>query len=127
MKTKKRTTKKAVTLLTRIETLLSDVLDECSAIEKSVEKNVRVLLRSAEASITVAKEFFLAPEPAKRQKVAKAPKRVPRHRAARTGVKPPAAAHRHPATARKRAVKSAKPLAAPIARPAIPSAAISAL
>jgi hypothetical protein len=125
MKAKKRTTKKAVTLLTRIEGLLSDVLDECSAIEKSVEKNVRMLLRSAEASITVAKEFFVAPEPAKgRQKAAKAPKRVPRHRAARTA---PAAA--------KPALKPAKRLARhrapakrqPQASPAVPPAAIEAL
>jgi hypothetical protein len=39
-------------LLTRIEALLSDVLDECAAIGKSVEKNVGVLLRS---SITFAR------------------------------------------------------------------------
>jgi hypothetical protein len=125
---------KAVTLLTRIETMLSDVLDECSAIEKSVEKNARLLLRSAEASIAVAKEFFIAPEPVKaRQKVAKVPKRVPRHRSA-TGATSAAA---------KRAVKTAMPLteppaltkrrpqvsslAAPAASPSAPQASTSAL
>jgi hypothetical protein len=130
MKTKKRTTKKAITLLTRVETLLSDALDQCSAIEKSVEKNARVLLRSAEAAVTVAKDFFITPEPAKaRRKAAKAPKRVPRHRAARPGVKPPAAAHRRaaPPKARKRVVRTAKPLAAPVAGPAVSGAAFSAL
>jgi len=127
MKAKKRTTKKAVTLLTRIEGLLSDVVDECSAIEKSVEKNVRLLLRSADAAVTVAKDFFLTitPAPAKTaHKVAKAKKRVVRHRAARPAAKPVAAAHRRAArpAARKRAV--AKPLAAPAA---VPPAAIAAL
>lgn len=68
----KQHTKKAVTLLTKIETLLSDVLEECSAIEKSVEKNVGVLLRSAEVSIAAAKDYFIAPEPPKiRRKIAK--------------------------------------------------------
>jgi len=127
MKTKKRTTKKAVTLLTRIEGLLSDVLDECSAIEKGVEKNVRMLLRSAEASITVAREFFIAPEPAKgRQKAAKAPKRVPRHRAARTApaagkpaLKPAKRLARHRAPAKRR--PQASSLAAPVASPAVPA------
>ena len=67
-KTVKRQEKKAfkaVTLLTRIEALLSDVWDECSAIEKSVEKNVRGLLRTAESSVAAAKDYFLAPTPAK--------------------------------------------------------------
>jgi hypothetical protein len=88
MKSKKRTTK-AVTLLTRVETLLSDVLEECSDIEKSVEKNIRVLLRSAEASIAVAKDYFTASEPSKvRRKTATG--RVSRHRVARSRVKAPA-------------------------------------
>lgn len=123
MKSKKKTTKKAVTLLTRIEALLSDVIDQCSAIEKSVEKNVRVLLRSAEASVMVAKEFFSAPEPAKGQhKAAKAAKRVAR--------KPAAASHKRPAAhAKKAASKAAKPkakrapqTAAPIASAPVPQA-----
>jgi hypothetical protein len=140
MKAKKRTTKKAVTLLTKIETLLSDVLDECAAVGKSVEKNVGVLLRSAEASITVAKEFFIAPEPAKdRPKVAKAAKPVTRHRAVKTAVKPAAAAHKRSAVpASKRALKTTKPQprarakraphsVAPIANPSGPQASIAAL
>jgi hypothetical protein len=45
-KTKKKTTK-AVTLLTRIGTLLSDVIDDCSGIEKSVEKNAKEPGKSA--------------------------------------------------------------------------------
>jgi len=57
MKPKKKSTK-AVTLLTRMESLLSDVLDECSAIEKSAEKNVRELLVAAEESIAKAKDFL---------------------------------------------------------------------
>jgi hypothetical protein len=133
MKSKKRRTKKAITLLTRIQTLLGDVLDECGAIGKSVEKNVGVLLRSAEASITVAKEFFIAPETAKGQhKVAKTAKRVPPPRAVKTAVKPAAASHRRPAPpASKRAPKAAKPqararakrapqAAAPISSPSVP-------
>jgi len=62
MKSKKKT-KKAVTLLTKIETLLSDALDECSAIEKSVEKNVRELLLSAQAAIVSARNFVGAALP----------------------------------------------------------------
>jgi hypothetical protein len=94
MKSKKHT-KKAVTLLTRAETLLSDVLDECSEIEKSVEKNVGVLLRSAEASIAAAKDYFAAPElPKVRGKAAKIAGRVPRHRVARSRVKAPVAKKR---------------------------------
>lgn len=56
----KKSSKKAVTMLTRIDRLLSDVLDECSAIEKNVEKNVRVLLLSAKESIVSAKDFVSA-------------------------------------------------------------------
>ncbi|MGA2882783.1 MAG: hypothetical protein ABSG13_27850 [Bryobacteraceae bacterium] len=87
MKSKKHT-KKAVTLLTKIETLLSDVFDECSKIEKSVEKNVGVLLRSAEVSIAAAKDYFAAPElPKVPKKIARIPGRVPRHRVARSKAK----------------------------------------
>ncbi len=83
MKTKKKRPPKAVTLLTKVETLLSDVLDECFEIEKSVEKNVRVLLRSAEASVVAAKEYFITPErPAVARKITKRPAHVSRHRVA---------------------------------------------
>lgn len=79
--------KKTITLLTRIETLLSDVLAESSEIEKRAEKSVRVLLRSAEASIAAAKDYFTAPEPSKvRRKTATG--RV--SRLARSRVKAPA-------------------------------------
>jgi hypothetical protein len=91
MKAKKRTAK-AVTLLTRIEMLLSDVLEQCSEIEKSVEKNALVLLRSAEASIAAAKDYFIVPEaPKVRTKTAKTVGRVSRHRVARRRVKAPVA------------------------------------
>ena len=59
MKTKKKSPK-AVTLLTKIETSLSDVLDEVSVIEKSVEKNVRELLLAAQKSIGIAIDFIKA-------------------------------------------------------------------
>jgi hypothetical protein len=52
--------KKAVTLLTRIETLLSDALDEYSAIEKHVETNVRAAILSAQASVVSAMDFISA-------------------------------------------------------------------
>ena len=97
--TSKKHTKKAVTLLTKIETLLSDVFDECSkiekSVEKSVEKNVGVLLRSAEVSIAAAKDYFAAPElPKVRRKTAKIAGRVPRHRVASSRVKAPVAKKR---------------------------------
>jgi len=57
---KKASTKKAVTLLTRIERSLSDVLDGLSVVEKSVEKNVRSVLLSAQASIGTAIDFISA-------------------------------------------------------------------
>ncbi len=59
MKTKKRT-KKTVTLLTKIEKLLSETLRGCSAIEKNVETTVRELLTSAQKSIVAAAEFVKA-------------------------------------------------------------------
>jgi hypothetical protein len=52
--------KKAVTLLTRVESLLSDVLDEYSVIEKQVEKNVRAGLLSAQESVKSAMKFISA-------------------------------------------------------------------
>lgn len=65
--TKKRAKKatRAVTLLTRIEELISDVLKEGAAIEKGLEKNVKTLLRTAEASVVAARKYFAAPAPAK--------------------------------------------------------------
>ena len=57
MKSKRKSTK-PVTLLTKIESLLADVLAELSSIEKSVEANVRKLLLSAEASVSLAKDFI---------------------------------------------------------------------
>jgi hypothetical protein len=63
--------KKAVTLLTRIESLLSDVLDESSVIEKQVQKNVRAVLLSAQASVASALDFVSAlPSAVVRQKAA---------------------------------------------------------
>ena len=79
MKTKQKHSKKAVTLLTRIETLLADVLAECSAIEKTIEKNVRDLLRTAEVSIAQAKDFIapiLVTEVRHRAAAARKPRRV---------------------------------------------------
>ena len=92
MKAKKRTVK-AITLLTRIEMLLSDVLEQCSEIEKSVEKNVRVLLRSAEVSIAAAKDYFIAPEaPKVRRKIVRTVGRTSRHRVVRKRMRAPIAA-----------------------------------
>ena len=94
MKSKNKKTAKAVTLLTQIETLLGDVLEEFSVIEKSVEKTVRELLLSAEASISKARDFITpAASPAVRRTAAKSrprakaklpikAKKIPRVRAA---------------------------------------------
>ena len=57
MKAHKKQSKKAVTLLTQIEKLLTGVLKECSALEITVEKSFRQLLHTAEVSIAAAKEF----------------------------------------------------------------------
>lgn len=78
MKKSKRKSTKPVALLTKIEALLSDVLNELSSIEKSVERNVRELLLSAETSIARAKKFiapalaFEAPRAAGRRKARRA-------------------------------------------------------
>ena len=77
MKTRKKKPAKAVTMLVKIEKLLADVLSEFSVIEKSVEKNVRELLVSAEASISQAKEFMTP-------SAGTAAKRHPRARAKKT-------------------------------------------
>lgn len=98
MKTKKKSPK-AVTLLTKIETLLSDALAECSAIEKSVEKNVRELLLSAQSSISSAIDFVGGV----------AASAVPQKAAAKKKAKPSVKARkRAPApTAKKHAAKAA--------------------
>ena len=62
MKSKKKA-KKPVTLLTRIEKSLSDVLDELAVLEKSAEKNVRAGLLSAQKSIGSAIDFISALPP----------------------------------------------------------------
>ena len=84
MKTKKRT-KKAVTLLTKIEKLLSESLRQCSAIEKNVETSVRELLLSAQKSIVSAAEFVKASAtfetPKKSAKKAKPAARAKKHAA----------------------------------------------
>jgi len=77
MKAQKKHSKKAVTLLTKIEKLLVGVLAECSALEKSMEKNLRGLLRAAEVSVAAAKEFITpGPAPAVRHKTAAGRKRA---------------------------------------------------
>lgn len=71
MKAQKKQSKKAVTLLTKIEKLLADVSAECSALEKSMEKNLGELLHAAEASVVAAKEFITpGPAPTVRHKTA---------------------------------------------------------
>ena len=97
MKSKKKKSKKAVTRLEKIEKLLSDVIDECSDTEKSVEKNVREVLLSAQASIVSAIDFISA-----------LPSSEVRHRAAKRKAKPSVSAKKHfkaPA-AKKRALKT---------------------
>ena len=92
--------KKAVTLLTRIETLLSDVLDECSAIEKSVEKSVREALASAQASVVSARDYIMSVVPASEvgRGAAKSRKKAkPSTRARKRGAAP---------AAKRRAVKT---------------------
>jgi division protein CdvB (Snf7/Vps24/ESCRT-III family) len=81
--------KKAVTLLTRIETLLSDVLDEYSVIEKHVEKNVRAVLLSAQESVVSAINFISAlPSYEPRPKASKGRKAGRRPVAAKRKAKP---------------------------------------
>jgi len=95
MKAKKRKAA-TITLLTRIERLLADALVEFSAIEKSVEKNVRDLLVSAEKAVSEAKDYITPSAPPVRRRTAKSrprsahatakratkAKRIPRVRAA---------------------------------------------
>jgi len=124
VKTKKKKAAKAVTLLTKIEALLSDVLDECSAIEKSVERNVKVLIRAAEVSVNAAKKFFVAPpaKPARRPvKVVKKTARKAVKKAVKTVVK--TAAKRPTTRARAKARKPVAPAAPVSAAAALPAAA----
>lgn len=101
--------KKAVTLLTRIDGLLSDVLDEYSVIEKNIEKNVRAALLSAQESIVCAIDFISAlPSSAVRPKTANNRKRGRRRLKAKSKAKSSVRAKkRSPApAAKKRAVKT---------------------
>jgi hypothetical protein len=101
--------KKAVTLLTRMERILSDVLDEYSVIEKNVEKNVRQMLLSAQASIVSAIEFISAlPSSEVQQKTAKSRKRGRRYLKAKSKAKPSVRAKKRftARAAKKRALKS---------------------
>ena len=77
---KKASTKKAVTLLTKIEKSISDVLDQLSVVEKSVEKNVRAGLLSAQASIGSAIDYISALPSEVLPKAAKPRKRVAKKR-----------------------------------------------
>jgi hypothetical protein len=95
--------KKAVTLLTRIETLLSDALDEYSVIEKHVEKNVRAVLLSAQASVASAIDFISAlPSSGVRQKAAKSRKGRRRPLKAKSKAKSSVRAKKRPAAAAKK-------------------------
>jgi len=94
MKPKKKKSPKAVTLLTQVEKLLSDVIDQCADIEKSVEKNVRELLTSAQKSISSAMDFVVSAAPS-----SAAPKKT----AAKKKAKPSVKARKRPA-AKKRAL-----------------------
>jgi len=81
--------KKTITLLTRIETLLSDALNEYSVIEKHVEKNVRAVLLSAQASVVSAIKFISAlPSTEVRQKAVKSRKGGRRPLATKSKAKP---------------------------------------
>ncbi|MGO9992554.1 MAG: hypothetical protein ACLPTF_08560 [Steroidobacteraceae bacterium] len=96
--------KKAITLLTRIETLLSDALNEYSVIEKHVEKNVRAVLLSAQASVVSAIKFISdLPSSEVRQKAAKSRKGGRRPLEAKSKAKPSVRAKkRHAASAAKK-------------------------
>jgi len=93
MKSRKKRPARAITLLTRIEALLGDAMNEFSAMEKTVEKYARALLTSAETSISNAKDLIAT---------APAPAGGARHRAVR--VRPHAARPKA-----KRAVRGRRP------------------
>jgi hypothetical protein len=76
MKSKRKSARKAagtpITLLTKVEAVLSDVLDQLSSLEHTLEKSVRVLLSAAETSVTKAKGFVTpGPSAQTRRKVAR--------------------------------------------------------
>jgi len=80
--------KNPVTLLTRIDKLLSDLLDQYSVMEKGIEKSVRAALLSAQESIVCAIDFISAlPSSAVRPKAAKSRKRGRRRLKAKSKVK----------------------------------------
>jgi len=110
MKATKKKPAKAVTLLTKIEDLLSDVLDECSAFERTVERNVKVLIRAAEASVTAAKKYFAAPPPKPARRPVKAVKKTARKavkKAVKTVAKRPTTKARKPAASAHAAIPAA--------------------
>jgi len=131
MKTRKRAKKptRAVTLLTKIERLLSDVLKEGAALEKGFEKNVRALLRTAETSVTAARDYFVKPAPAKVARKAAKPKAAKRVvTAAKAKTKAKAKAKAKPVAAAKkpapRVVAAPRPeviLPVPLTPPAPPA------
>lgn len=85
---RKRKSAKPITLLTRIERLLADAVDGLSAMEASVEKNVRESLVAAETCVARAKDLIakdvsaLAPAGAARRGAVHATKRARDRRAA---------------------------------------------
>ena len=106
MKAKKKSAK-AVTLLTKAEKLLSDVIDDCVDIEKSVEKNVREVLLSAQASIDSAMNFFTAgPSSATQAKSVKSKAKSASARSAKPKKVAKAVRRVIAPVARKRAVKA---------------------
>jgi len=123
-KTKAKKPAKAITLLTKIEALLCDVLAECSAFEKGVEKNVRGLLRTAEASIEAAKDYFTPAAPPKaRPKKVTAKRRAPAPAVKRAAKRATPVKHR--AVVVRRPENAALPV--PLTNVAAPAAPISAL
>lgn len=92
--TRKKSTK-TVTPLTRIEGLLSDAGDQLSSMQRTVEKNVRELLHSAEASVSKAKDFIsLIPSFEIRRVAPKARRTVAKSRAKRPArIRRPSAVH----------------------------------
>lgn len=73
--TKAKRQPKPVTLLAKVEALLSDALAALSLIEASVEKTVRELLASAATSVAKAKELIPATSPAVRHRAVRSRKR----------------------------------------------------
>lgn len=90
MKSKKKPPK-PVTLLTRIEGLLSDAISGLSVIEKTVENNARELLVVAENSVAKAKDLItkdiMALAPASAAPVRRTARRKKRVRGRRVAVR----------------------------------------